>query len=351
MEILTDYPPTCGLTELKPKEVDDVRVFAYNQKGGWCWSNSGVVYSVKRNEVTLIDVLTDPKQTEKLLQQVDKALPGAKLKTLVLTHCDVDHIGGFQLVQNMVEEVYAAKGCEDAMKAFYQSRMGVKVKLLHHAWRILDNPLTRRAFGGGDTVPRWLAKIAMAPLFDPFAWDKVSSWREISQGKFVTSELQGQRLTINEHVTLITVNVSSHSDHDLVAEVGGVRFVGDILFNGITPLIWSGTIHDALRVADDFGKNWDGFIVPGHGAIQHSFQKPFETSAGYWRNLLKVYEDKGQSEFTVSVLQLLPSVYRKWEDPERTLINLWVHELYENNPGAKVNKLGLIAKYMSHRPL
>ena len=131
-----------------------------------------------------------------------------------------------------------------------------------------------------------------------------------------------------------------------------MRFVSDILFNGITPLIWSGTIHDALRVADDFGKNWDGFIVPGHGAIQHSSQKPFETSSGYWKTLLNIYEDKGQSEFSrQGVLQLLPPVYRNWADAERTLINLWVHELHENNPASKANKLGLIAKYTSHKPL
>ena len=226
MTILPEYPPTCGLTELKPKaleEVADIRVFAYIQNGGWCWSNSGVVYSAKRNEITLIDVLTDPKQTGKLLQQVERALPGAKLKTLVLTHCDVDHIGGYQLVQDQVEEVYAAKGCEGAMKAFYQSNMGAKVSLLHYAWTLLDNPLTRRAFGGGETIPSWLAKIAMAPLFDPFAWDTVSGWSEVSQGKFVTSELQDQRLTINEHITLMTTNVSSHSDHDLGEFVSTTR--------------------------------------------------------------------------------------------------------------------------------
>ena len=72
--------------------------------------------------------------------------------------------------------------------------------------------------------------------------------------------------------SIVPMNVSSHSDHDLMVDVAGaVRFTGDILFNGITPLNWAGDFGQSIQACHQ-SASWEGYFVPGHGAIQHSRQ-------------------------------------------------------------------------------
>ncbi len=83
----------------------------YTQKGFWCWSNAGVLYDVSSDELTFIDVLTDLKHTQKMLDEVRQLFPSATYKNLVYTHCDVDHIGGQELIYGQVENIYAREAC------------------------------------------------------------------------------------------------------------------------------------------------------------------------------------------------------------------------------------------------
>ena len=148
MEQLSEFPATCGLRLLH--STDRVRVYAYTQNGGWCWNSAGVVYDARKNEFTLVDLLTDPKQTSKMLSAIKAELPeGAKLRDLVLTHCDIDHWAGQQVVYDVAENVYGGEKCADAMRAWnpkYGSRgpeklSGKNMLTFHLVWKLVVEPL------------------------------------------------------------------------------------------------------------------------------------------------------------------------------------------------------------------
>lgn len=345
MEQLSEFPATCGLRLLH--STDRVRVYAYTQNGGWCWNSAGVVYDARENEFTLVDLLTDPKQTSAMLSAIKAELPeGAKLRDLVLTHCDIDHIGGFQLVQGQVGRVFAARGCEQAMSGFFKSDLGKGVTILHYAWSLLRpfswalSPL----FGGKKT-PDFLAKLAVAPLLDPFAWHEVVDATALAEGKPLVTDVvePGRHSLVGGLVTLVTLN-PSHSNHDLAVEVDGtVLFAGDIVFNGVTPVNWAGTFDQSVQACEALS-GWQGLIVPGHGAIQHSSQRPFNKMAGYWKTLKELSGREGFDPY--GVLDALPEPYRGWEDAERSLINLLVEAKNRESPGGKIDKIGYLAEYM-----
>lgn len=137
MEILPEFPLKCGLQEFDHKRSDEFRIFAYTQKGGWCWSNAGAVYDVAKRNITLIDVLTDIKRTSNMLKALERALPEGKLDSVIFTHCDIDHIAGLQLIYDRVDHIYAGGACQESMRKFFGSSLGKKVKVSHYAWTLL----------------------------------------------------------------------------------------------------------------------------------------------------------------------------------------------------------------------
>ncbi len=131
-----------------------------------------------------------------------------------------------------------------------------------------------------------------------------------------------------------------------------VHFTGDILFNGVTPVMWAGTLEQSAQACDHFAKlsGSSSFLVPGHGPIQHAKQKPLLKMKEYWQHLsMEVSGCKKRNataeECARKAFRDRPAKYAEWGDAERTLINILVHFENERSPGAPVNKLDFIAKY------
>ena len=367
MEELSEFPFKCGLQEFESSD-PNLRVFAYTQKGYWCWSNSGVVYDKSRNEITFIDVLTDIKQTQRMLDAVEAVLPSAIPRNLIYTHCDVDHIAGQQLIFGKVDNVYAAPGCRDAVIGFYDSKMGSKLKLMHYVWHsVLKHVVRTRLFKSVFAergVPKWIALFSSVELFEKFDFHNVDydthagtnymlpsiHVTESIRATFSSDQLQG--------VALHPSPVPSHSNHDVVVHVpaANVHFTGDLVFNGVTPVMWAGTFDDCIAACQAFENDVIGYVVPGHGAIQHAKQKPLQKMKAYWSHLQSEVNQCKKASLEASdcakrALQSLPENYRKWGDSERTLINVLVQYQNEANPGGKVDKFGFIAEYAAAKLL
>ena len=53
---------------------------------------AGFIYDRVNDEVTVIDMLVDAKQTQLLVDEIRRVAPSsAKFKNLIYTHCDIDH--------------------------------------------------------------------------------------------------------------------------------------------------------------------------------------------------------------------------------------------------------------------
>ena len=106
---------------------------------------------------------------------------------------------------------------------------------------------------------------------------------------------------------------------------------------------WAGTFDQSVQACEALSGS-QGLIVPGHGAIQHSSQRPFDKMAGYWKTLKELSGREGFDPY--GVLDALPEPYRGWEDAERSLINLLVEAKNRESPGGKIDKIGYLAEYM-----
>ena len=357
--MLPDYPLKCGLQELKTVNPNRVRVFAYIQKGLWCWSNAGIVLDVQKNEVTFVDVLTDLKQTRRFLDAVKHVVgPNAKYKNLIYTHCDIDHFAGQELLYDQVEKVYARPGCDVAMKAFYNSKVnfGTIFKKLHYVWNLSGlRPVvkTMQSLGWKENIPKWMSKISVVQYFDYFDFDKIDYTTVRLPDNHVVERMS---ITLGDSesdtVEVIPVGVDSHSDHDLIVAIpsANVIFTGDILFHGMTPVNWAGTFETAIQACQEV-LSYSSFTstityVPGHGALTN--KGAFSKSIKYWKSLqtqVQGCEERNVSalECAYHVLETVPQNQRQ-PDYERTLINILVH--YANKFGTdKVNKLGFITEY------
>lgn len=345
---LEEFPFKCGLQEI-PSKAEHVRVFAYTQKGAWCWSNAGIIYDELNKEITLIDVLTDPKQTRIMLDAVRREITqDATLKNLIYTHCDIDHWAGQQVVYDVAENVYGGEKCADAMRAWnpkYGSRApeklsGKNMLTFHLVWKLIVEPLVsllgsplelvnRLPVKMRDGVATAMAMMSTAENLSPFDFFNVE-WEEERYPKTVVT--QQTSLSISDSlIHLIPSPVASHSDHDMIVHVpfADVVFAGDIAFVGTTPIVWAGKFRDCVTACDFVANVGAEYYVPGHGAITNKEYVSYVLKP-YWQHLeakyLKECDIRSDAEACAEkVCADLPQVYTMWNDPTRCVINVMVH--------------------------
>jgi len=104
----------------------------------------------------------------------------------------------------------------------------------------------------------------------PPLWEPVPEWGQVTRR--VPELAFADRLTVDVGGLSVDLRPPGHPAHtagDVVAWVPdeGVLFAGDLLFHGITPLVFMGSVDGALRSLDwlaDFGA---AHVVPGHGPV------------------------------------------------------------------------------------
>jgi glyoxylase-like metal-dependent hydrolase (beta-lactamase superfamily II) len=225
-------------------------VFAWLQpNGGWGESNAGLV--VGDGEALLVDTLWDPVLTRRMLDAM-AARDAAPIRTLVNTHSDGDHVWGNQLLEG-AEIVATASAAaiirEDPPDGLL--RFQALAPRLRRLGR-LPLPAARRAGRLGSYVEAMLA---------PFDFSGV---RVVPPTRTFTGELAlsaGGR-----DVRLIEVG-PAHTPGDLVVHVpdAAVVFAADVLFVGVTPVMWAGPVSRWTAALDRVLALDPAVIVPGHG--------------------------------------------------------------------------------------
>jgi cyclase len=245
--------------------------------GGWFRNNAGWVSG--RDGVLLVDTFATEERSRELLDAVAGATPDGGSLRAVLTHAHGDHAHGARQVVERGGEVLAA--------------------------------------------PSAGAVVAAGPHLYPGVFE-CSNWGDVTPPESTTPVVEPLRLDlggIEAHV--LPVPGTAHTDGDLVVWVpdDGVLFTGDLLFNGVCPLAFSGSVTGWAEALDWLAGFGAATLVPGHGQVSAAEEDLIGRVAEYLRWLLDVAA--GPEELPSLAAQARDR-YPGWLDAERHVVNLAV---------------------------
>ncbi|MDT8914997.1 MBL fold metallo-hydrolase [Amycolatopsis sp. PS_44_ISF1] len=193
--------------------------------GSWWIGNAGLVAGDEGD--ILIDTCATETRTRRFLDQVKAVRPGSPIRFAVNTHLHGDHTHGNSLLPGST---------------------------------IIVGHSQMRAGLAEDTI------IDGCPPF----WNPVPDWGGVR--KRLPSVTYEDRLVLHSGSTEVHVvhpGCVAHTPGDSVAFVpaAGTLFTGDLLFHGVTPLVFMGSLDGALRSLDRIAEFDADVVVPGHGAV------------------------------------------------------------------------------------
>lgn len=285
-------PESARLTELLPG------VYAWVQPdGSWWVNNAGAV--VGDGSVLVIDTCATAERTKRFLGALDTAVDGAPVRMAVNTHQHGDHTYGNSLL-----------------------------------------PATTVLFG--HTLMR--EGLRVDPIIDgcPPVWEPVPDWGAVQRRLPDVAVEARQTLHVGERrVELLHPGGPAHTTGDLVAWLPeeAVLFSGDLVFAGITPLVFMGSVTGALKAIDWLESLEPAIVVPGHGPVLSGadIARVLEEHRRYYRFVLDVAEQgiaKGLSPLEAAK-EVSLGEFAAWPDPERIVLNL--HREYADRAGRELD--------------
>lgn len=265
--------------------------------GGWGWSNAGLV--VDGDQSLLVDTLFDEPLTAEMLRsmQAVTGIAAEAIGTLVNTHANGDHTHGNALVPNaeVVATAAAAREMAELTPAMVAGLMaGARAGQIGPAGEML------------------------VEVFAPF--DLASA-----RGRPPTRTFDDQlELRVGDKEVLLRKLGPAHTAGDLVVHVPGDRavFTGDILFAGVTPIMWAGPLGNWLAACDWILDLDVETIVPGHGPLAGT--DDVRRMADYLRFVDR--EARGRYEAGMPALEAALDItlgeFGRWPDAERVAANV-----------------------------
>jgi cyclase len=299
-----------GLREVAPG------VHAWLQPNG-SWGESNAALVVGDGASVLVDTLWDVRLTARMLEAMRPLVERAPITTVVNTHSDGDHWWGNELVADA--EIVTTKAAAQVMahqspgEMQRFSRVGAALRLAGRA------PVAYPRRDEVATIGQFVGEVLA-----PFHFGEVRPRRPSRsfRGELVL-EAGGRELR------LVEVG-PAHTPGDLVVHVPDARTViaADILFIGVTPVMWTGPVARwlaALELLLDAGAQT---FVPGHGPVCGAAE--IADLAGYWRWLESAARRRlaaGAAPGTVArelVLgdEIAAHGFADWLDPERAVISV-----------------------------
>ncbi len=271
-------------------------------------SNAGLV--IGDGASLLVDTLWDPRLTRRMLDAMAPLTADAPIQTLVNSHSDGDHWWGNSLVAAEATATDAAAAVMARQSPAEMKRFRALAAVLTRAGS-LPVPYPRRAdvatiaaYVGGALAPFAFDEVRLVPPVRTFSGE-------------LTLDVGGRE------VRLIEVG-PAHTPGDLVVWIPDARVVlaADILFIGVTPIMWVGPVERwiaALERILDLGAER---FLPGHGPVcgAEEVQRLLE----YWRWLDREAAqrlDAGRS-VTEIARELAAAKFGDWLAPERALVNV-----------------------------
>ncbi len=286
--------------------------FAWIQPNGELGeSNAGLV--VGDGASLLIDTLWDERLTRRMLDALVPARAGAPITTLFNTHGDGDHWYGNGLVGGA--RIVATDAAERQMRAEPPAMLTRLGPLSTVSDALISVPLLpgKSRLRGIAAFSEQLSRYEFAGI-DPRLPDECFSGE-------LTLEVGGRRVELYEVGP-------AHTPGDAIAWVPDARvvFSGDVVFNGVTPIMWAGPASNWINSLERIAGLDPLAIVPGHGPVCE--RNCLEDLIGYWSYLIRSVP-AGAGDAVVELAEALvrgveyrTSPWGEWLGPERTLVNV-----------------------------
>lgn len=291
-------------------------VHAWLQPNG-SWGESNACLVVGDGASVLVDTLWDVRLTRRMLEAMRPLVDEAPVTTVINTHSDGDHWWGNQLLPRaeIVSTQAAAAVMADQSPAEMErfGRLGSALRLAGRA--PVAYPRRDDVAAVGEFVGELLA---------PFAFGEVRLQRpsRTFSGE-IGLEVGGRELR------LIEVG-PAHTPGDLVVHVPDANTViaADILFIGVTPVMWAGPVRRWLDALDRLIDTGAETFVPGHGPVCGVAE--VERLAEYWRwldaaagrGLTAGRSPAATARGLVLGDEIAAEGFGNWLDPERAVINV-----------------------------
>ncbi len=278
-------------------------VFAWIQPDGTWWlNNAGAVTGA--DGTLVIDTCATEARTRRFLDAVAAATDGAPVRFAVNTHEHGDHTYGNSLLPPGTVLIG-----HEAMRSNLM------------ADRLIDRCTTH--------------------------WDPVPDWGAVTRR--VPSVVVRTDLTVHSgdrRTDLVHPGHPAHTAGDLVAWLPdeGVLFTGDLLFVGLTPLAFAGSVEGALAALDWIAAFAPDVVVPGHGPVTTGAALPevLGEHERYYRLILDLAEQGGDQGLTPLDLARTADLgeFADWPDAERLVLNL--HRARADAEGRRMDQMAAL---------
>lgn len=278
----------------------------------WVWlqpsgelgeSNAGLVEG--DGEALLIDTLWDERLTEKMLGSLPTSVP---ITRAVNTHNDGDHWWG----NARLPAETRIMSTETALR---------EMRADSPPWQLA---LLRSVSAVGSRIPGRIGRTSerLSEQFGPFAFGDVQL--RYPEETFV-GEYEG---VIGGRAYRARDLGPAHTASDVIVQVpdAGVVFTGDLLFIGVTPIMWHGPIANWIAALDFLLDLEANAYVPGHGPIATAAD--VAALRDYWRWVSAAAAEQLRAEVSPydAAERLIGSAefdpWREWLAPERLVVNL-----------------------------
>ncbi|HEX2312642.1 MAG TPA: MBL fold metallo-hydrolase [Thermomonospora sp.] len=270
-------------------------VFAWVQEPGTWWvNNAGAV--VGGGDLLVVDTCATEARTRRFLSALAEATGDASIRYAVSTHLHGDHTHGNSLLPEST-----------VLIAHEETRRGVIEDFIIDGCPELWTPL-----------PDWGA-VTRRPA-------------DLTMTSATAVMLGGDR-----RVELIHPGYTAHTPGDVVAWLPEERvlFTGDLIFNGLTPMVGMGSVVGALRSLDWIAEFQPERLVPGHGPVCDAAALPDVLAAHerYYRLVLEIADDGMHDGLTPLEAARAADLgeFAGWADAERLAFNL--HRVYADKYG------------------
>ncbi len=278
-------------------------------------SNAGLV--VGDGESLLIDTPWDLKLTARMLAAMQEPTAEAPIRYLVNTHSDGDHWWGNQLVTGA--ETIASRVTVERMR---EESVGAVTRLA-----TLGKAM---GFASNHSLPM-PRKETMSAASSYFG-------KGIGPFDFTGVELTVPTRTFHESLSLevggraveLTKLGPAHTEGDTIVHVpdADAVIIADLLFAGVTPLIWAGPVANWIAAIDRILELDPKIIVPGHGPPAdrdglRAMRDYWEFTYGAARERFDAGMRAGDAAHEIlASSEFKESAFSAWAGSERTVINV-----------------------------